>query len=786
MAMKHNKERQRARGEIACAECRRLKARCDRQVPCSTCVKRGCSMLCPNGTMPPGKGSRFVGVAEEYLRHKATKLEERMRSLEDALAILQVNTSTPPHPLLTKGWSIEEADYGRNVDTTSTTAESNLHGLIDALGSLHLDGDSYSGPTRFFGPSGGSESLLLLVAKQVFPENPSPSIEAHEIDASYYHLPYPLNMFDQAFPFTPSGHPVEPVREMIESYLPPIQRAVSLCETFLKSLSWMFQIVSRQQIVDHLIPLIYRPRMKSLERPRCGPHDLALLLSVLAVGALVDPALLPYNAEARHYQRLARAALCLQSVFSERSVVTIKVLHLMSVYNGMSGIESNLENCYSLLNFAGQVALQVNKDPSLWGFEGQEAYDRRSYFWTLLSHTLWQSLVTGRPPVIMPAVIDYRIPSDSDEAEYQSGEIPIGFGNWSYRYTMECLAPVIEVTQAVIPPSYQTILELDRKIREFPVPVSEDASNFDRVPTEMRSFAQSRYKELTLMFLHRGFFAQAMADFPSDPLRSPLGRSFIVAYQCASLLITVTVDQFALQPVLCSRVWRIWSFAFSAAVIVGTVAIRRLGIKLDPDPFEHLERACTLFHEAAPTSSRAKNGAGEFRARPILLRLRQKAVHARIDPLQQASHLPSSRTPESEDEPDELEVFGGRTILVTRSSKQVLRSSQLPIQLASSTATRNNPSNQRENHQSHFTGIMDVREGVDYALGGGAVGLPGLEALHREISGTLYSRSPSAPSLYGPPQEQQGGLMLEDRWSSFVHNASLPPGYFSHLSPQAR
>jgi Fungal Zn(2)-Cys(6) binuclear cluster domain len=37
-------------GEIACAECRRLKIRCDRIIPCSTCVKRGCTALCPNGS----------------------------------------------------------------------------------------------------------------------------------------------------------------------------------------------------------------------------------------------------------------------------------------------------------------------------------------------------------------------------------------------------------------------------------------------------------------------------------------------------------------------------------------------------------------------------------------------------------------------------------------------------------------------------------------------------------------------------------------------------------------
>jgi hypothetical protein len=112
-----------------------------------------------------GISTSFVGVAEEYLRHKAAKLEERMRSLEDALAILQVNTSTQPHPLLTTKGSNEEDDGGSIIDTTPTTAESNLHGLIDALGSLYLDGDPQSGTACFFGPSGGSEvrTICLLL-----------------------------------------------------------------------------------------------------------------------------------------------------------------------------------------------------------------------------------------------------------------------------------------------------------------------------------------------------------------------------------------------------------------------------------------------------------------------------------------------------------------------------------------------------------------------------------------------------------------------------------------------
>lgn len=36
-------------GELACAECRRLKLRCDKNVPCGSCYRRGCESICPLG-----------------------------------------------------------------------------------------------------------------------------------------------------------------------------------------------------------------------------------------------------------------------------------------------------------------------------------------------------------------------------------------------------------------------------------------------------------------------------------------------------------------------------------------------------------------------------------------------------------------------------------------------------------------------------------------------------------------------------------------------------------------
>lgn len=138
-----------------------------------------------------------------------------------------------------------------------------------------------------------------------------------------------------------------------------MSRATALCETLLGNMTWMFSIVSNQHIIGELIPAVYS-HLRIPSTPRTyGPHDLALLLIVIGIGALVDLSLPPYHPEAQHYYRLARAAIGLQSVLTHRSVVTVKCLHLMSIYNGMSGKESNLENSYSLLNFAGQIALAV-------------------------------------------------------------------------------------------------------------------------------------------------------------------------------------------------------------------------------------------------------------------------------------------------------------------------------------------------------------------------------------------------------------------------------------------
>ena len=46
----------------------------------------------------------------------------------------------------------------------------------------------------------------------------------------------------------------------------------------------------------------------------------------------------------------------------------------------------------------------------------------------------------------------------------------VAVNTWGCRFALQCVAEVAARALAAEPPSYATILELDRKVREFPIP----------------------------------------------------------------------------------------------------------------------------------------------------------------------------------------------------------------------------------------------------------------------------------------------------------------------------
>jgi hypothetical protein len=124
-------------------------------------------------------------------------------------------------------------------------------------------------------------------------------------------------------------------------------------------------------------------------------------------------------------------------------------------------------------------------------------------------------------------------------------------------------------------PSYETVLDLDQKIRRymlsapfenFPLPENgEDtpAAFIQRNLIPLFSKISECYvcyfvNELTtgtavLMYIHSGSFVEAMRDNPSNPLASSYSASFLAGYRSASEIIKADIRNFTNYPMLFTR-----------------------------------------------------------------------------------------------------------------------------------------------------------------------------------------------------------------------------------------
>jgi hypothetical protein len=160
--------------------------------------------------------------------------------------------------------------------------------------------------------------------------------------------------------------PVKETIALIKNCLPSWEQASSMAESYLENATWVFRSVSRHQLVNEMLPAIYGKHAAYPPYDYSGPHDLALLFSIFALGSVVDVKLSAAAAESEgeHYNQLALAALCLQPVLEKPSLVTIQTLHIASLYNAMlgndvSGGESSMESTWSLVALAAHLAQTV-------------------------------------------------------------------------------------------------------------------------------------------------------------------------------------------------------------------------------------------------------------------------------------------------------------------------------------------------------------------------------------------------------------------------------------------
>lgn len=274
------------------------------------------------------------------------------------------------------------------------------------------------------------------------------------------------------------------------------------------------------------------------------------------------------------------------------------------------------------------------------------------------------SLTLGRPPSIRLSYVDCQFPTDHEETLDNDGNRLPGQDRYRYIFTTKIVTKVVELVLGAKPPSYQTILELDKEFRQMRPPrhISAKYQKLDDISTPseyMRGHFLSRLRGITGLYIHRGFFVQAILGHPEDPLCSPFVASYLAAYRCASGIIQSHVKHFAKFPLLLMRRWTVWSSLFSAAIVVATIATRAPPSPMASKAFADLGLVVDWFEKGALHSVRARSGL------TILRPLRDKAVSIfsqRQDP--SASSCPDDSHDFNAATDLELEIFGGHTKVI--------------------------------------------------------------------------------------------------------------------------
>ncbi|KAI0343143.1 hypothetical protein BDW22DRAFT_1329101 [Trametopsis cervina] len=663
------KKRKRGATRLSCAECRRLKLRCDRAIPCGSCVKRGCATICPDGSLQTGKGNRatrFVLASTQDLHEKIHELSNRVRELEDGLRASHSQHSQNTHPLLSEDLLRIKAPIQREGlgATSSGPGGEQESDVVDSFGSLAI---SDTGRTNYFGQATSSF--------QQQEEQQDPNREDRMEDLRKV-LPPEILSLAGLFPLAPNIPPnAEVEAERLERirglfwYLPPAEEAEDLKHIYFQHAAWMYNIISLEQFNEGIYYQFYNPNVAPQINDLNLSHQLALMFIVLAIGSLMDVKRQAYNIEAEKYHMLARAALFQSPIFEQPTIAAVQVLYLMAFYLFLSERHgSGVGSRWAFMGLAVKLGISVNRDAGRWNVEPKEIERRRQAFWELYVYDFWQSFTFGRPASFTLSHIDCKKPHIEDPGN------DLTFHWWKHRYVSECMHLVYDQAFGAKMPTYNLVLQLDRKLRGFHVPPILQIAGFghsdtrggavyDSVPLILQRHLVLAIRESNM---HRGFFARAISDHPKDPLGSPYGSSFIAAYRSAGSLVALVRNIHSQLKELTERMWFLWTHLFSCSIILGSIVTKCPSMSLAPSALQQLDAACDLFSKTAHIFHAEKMLA-------IMLNLREKARAS----LSQFRHLPPSRQgTQSEpttpaDDNDELSVLGGRTRLVAPKEKSV-------------------------------------------------------------------------------------------------------------------
>jgi len=370
----------------ACAECRRLKLRCNRQVPCEKCESRGCAAICPDGALTPGKKNRLILANTEELHDQIDSMKAQIEDLQRALQEARAQVPEERRPLLHTG-NLFPSSPGRSTPTPSPTRgpssscsrDSSSHERQPhrpshppdpvastsrqpiAAQSMCVDDDEIDGMTAcgtlISTANGGYLHLGSTARTEYLMRIPSHARPTLNISSSRL----PKRIINTSFFDSDLQELDDDLGREIYTYLPPLAEAEGLCKIYLEHGEYLYMSLSQTELSEIISP-IYRAGLGSFEG-FSSAESISLLFIVFALGALLCPH--PDAARAHEYFYLSRAALSLSPPRGGVTLVYIQAIIHMAHYLDLCN--PSLSHSSSVWLYAGYAA-RLGQDIALRAF----------------------------------------------------------------------------------------------------------------------------------------------------------------------------------------------------------------------------------------------------------------------------------------------------------------------------------------------------------------------------------------------------------------------------------
>ncbi|KZV93842.1 hypothetical protein EXIGLDRAFT_835432 [Exidia glandulosa HHB12029] len=635
----------------SCAECRRLRLRCDKKVPCSTCVKRGCPNVCPDGTLPKGQvqGKRLVMTDTRQLYEKIESMRNRISKLEQAIADLRASRQDVP---------ATRVHHSQSSDNQEVPVDDQLS---DLFGTLTIGEHS-----SFFGPHAASRYFI-------FSKFDSDKCMRHKRDTftNYPHFSgVSVGLWNGADDFL----------RILAHAMPPEDEARDLAAVYRDYLSWLLGVLTWEEI-DSLLDLHYT--QPEHQQSHIRAQEYAQIYMVFAHALLLQDNIKTHADAAIRFFNLATFALSYDDIFEHPTLQAIRCLHLMAWLWRVLEEHNTMTRVYALQGLAAQMckSLGLHKDDSPWKLDDAEKQLRRRIAWNVVQHGFWIAVVLGRPPSFSSRFFDARLPLDTEAFCDLEGRWYPSSAALAHNFVSICMLSLVDQAFGTQGIAHSTALSLDAIVRDhvatLEVHLHLQVNSHCGPPRSPDSFIQHGFSNIVpqklLFYIHRSFFAYAIEESPDDLLSSKYAGSVLATFR-AALSIAVTTRTLYEGAPSSIRLLSFYTTIFSASVILASIVIRSPNCQLAPIAWTEFDAIFTM--------TESWDAASHFM--PSLRKLRGKAIAARAS----REGRPKSPAPVDLDDVEQAFIYGRKRLVKATVSESAVES-ELPWNSSSEEGWRN-------------------------------------------------------------------------------------------------